>query len=173
VRRGHRRTARCVEGERAVAARSADVPPSAGGAAAVGLRTRAVVVEQLSPRCVERVTLPTIPARPASASRDPHPQLGVETRPPSPRAGTLAAMPNVARVTAVAGAMLIGLALTGCTVPIDPVLPDAAGPATSAAPTTSAPTPTAEAPAESTPCQDRFSAELLGNPDSGVPVTAT
>ena len=75
-------------------------------------------------------------------------------------------MPNVARVTAVAGAMLIGLALTGCTLPDDPVVPDAASP------TTSASMPTSEAPAP-TACQDEFSAELLWNAESEVPVTAT
>ena len=86
-------------------------------------------------------------------------------------ASTLAAMPNVARVIAVAGAMLLGLALTGCTGHIDPVIPDAARPTTPAA----APTPTseAEAAAEPTACQDQFSAELLWNPESEVPVTAT
>ena len=80
-------------------------------------------------------------------------------------------MPNVARVIAVAGAMLLGLALTGCTGHIDPVIPDAARPTTPAA----APTPTseAEAAAEPTACQDQFSAELLWNPESEVPVTAT
>ena len=76
-------------------------------------------------------------------------------------------MPIVARVTAVAGAMLIALALTGCTFPIDPVMPDAAGP------TTSAPTPTSEAAPQPAACQDEFSAELLWNPESEVPVTAT
>ncbi len=63
--------------------------------------------------------------------------------------------------------MLIGLALTGCTLPNDPVIPDAASP------TTSASTPTSEAPAGPTACQDEFSAELLWNPESEVPVTAT
>ena len=76
-------------------------------------------------------------------------------------------MPIVARVTAAAGAMLIGLALTGCTLPIDPVIPDAASP------TASAPTPTSEAPPSPTACEDEFSAELLWNPESEVPVTAT
>jgi len=77
-------------------------------------------------------------------------------------------MPNVARVTAAgAGLMLIGLALTGCTLPIDPVVPDAAGP------TRGAPTPTSEAAPTPAACQDEFSAELLWNPESEVPVTAT
>jgi hypothetical protein len=89
-------------------------------------------------------------------------------------------MPNVARVIAVAGAMLIGLALTGCTLAIDPVLPDAASPTTTTptpTPTTTptpTPTPTQapEAAPEPTACQDEFGADLLWNPESEAPVTA-
>ena len=76
-------------------------------------------------------------------------------------------MLNNARRTAAAGAMLVGLALTGCTSAIDPVRTDAASPS----PTTAAPPSGATEPAA---CQDAFSAQLQWYPrGDDPPVTAT
>ena len=75
-------------------------------------------------------------------------------------------MLTVARLAAAAGGMLVGLALTGCTFPIEPVPTDAASPPASTPPTPS------EA-AEPAACQDAFSAQLRWHPREDVPVTAT
>lgn len=83
-----------------------------------------------------------------------------QTAPPS----TLTAMHNVARLVAAAGAVLTGIALSGCTLPIDPVRPDATSPAAAAAASVAATEPAA--------CQDEFSADLRWDPDREVPVTA-
>ena len=75
-------------------------------------------------------------------------------------------MLTVARLAAAAGAMLVGLALTGCTFPIEPVLTDAASPPAST------PSPPVEA-TEPAACQDGFSAQLQWYPREDVPVMAT
>ena len=74
-------------------------------------------------------------------------------------------MHNVARLVAAAGTILVGLALSGCALFIQPVETDAASPATTPTPP---PSETAAAPAS---CQDEFTAALLWDPEREVPVT--